>query len=82
MANAQTTHTVNTSEARLDTALSWLRAHRDTLAPVGRDAAILAAVGLLICDEDGHFSQPELFSAMADPECVSAAELLVNAAVS
>lgn len=82
MAEPQTTcHTVNTTTERLDIAMSWLRANTDLPKRVGRDGAIMAAVGLLICNEDGHFTEAELMSAMADPCAISCAEMLLNAAV-
>ena len=82
MTEDRTRHRTDLSARRLATATSWLAENLPKMANLSREARVMAAVGLLICDECGHFTKAELLSAMNDPECVSAAELLVNAAVS
>lgn len=82
MTKDRTPHTTNLSAERLAVASSWLAKNMPKMAVLSRDARIMAAVGLLICDECGYFTEAELVSAMADSDCVSAAELLLNAAVS
>lgn len=82
MTQERTTHRVDMSADRLRAASSWLAGNRRKMEHVSREARVLAAVGLLICDDCGRFTHAELMSAMADSECVSAAELLVNAVIS
>ena len=82
MTQDRTTHRADMSAGRLATASSGLAENLSKMTGLSREARVMAAVGLLICDECGYFTEAELVSAMADPECVSAAELLVNAAVS
>lgn len=72
-------HQLNLSTERLDIANRWLMANAPKMRRVSREANIMATVGLLICDDAGRISEPELLSAMADPEAISAAELLVSA---
>ena len=81
MASPQNTHTLDMSEARYATALSWLDANREKLTHVDHEARVVAVVGLLICDEVGFVSRPALVSALGDPRAVSAANLLLNGAV-
>jgi len=67
------------TQERLDMAKAYLARNADSLRPLSRDARILAAIAPLICDDEGYFSRESLASAMADPDLVSAAELLVSA---
>ena len=78
----RTPHTLHVTTERLDVATSWLRENGQRVAQIGRSALIMATVGLLICDDTGTFTEAELMSAMADPDAISAAELLANAVVS
>jgi hypothetical protein len=81
VAKPQTTHTLDLSDERYAIATSWILANRDTLAALSPNARVMAALGLLICDDDGHIAEAHLLSAMSDPRALSAATLLVNGAV-
>ena len=72
-------HAVNTSDERLGIALSWLRSNAAGLSRLGRDEQVMAALGLLICDDAGHVSEAALRSALDDSEALSAANLLLSA---
>lgn len=72
------THKLHVSSDRLTQARSWLEAHTDELARMSYEARIVAAVGLLICDERGHIPREALESAMADSRAVSAANRLIS----
>lgn len=81
MAKSQTTHTLDLSEERYATALSWLDANHEKLTHLDHDARLVSVVALLICDEFGFVSRSALVAALADPRAVSAANLLLNGSV-
>lgn len=64
---------------RLDIATAYLKRNADVLRPLDRETRILAALAPLICDDKGRFTEAELSAALADPDLVSAAELLASA---
>lgn len=75
------THRADYSDQRRIAALSWLRDHGIIHRPdLNQHSKILAAIGCLICDADGSFSQAELDSALTDPELCQAAETLLQEA--
>ena len=81
MARPQDTHTLDLSDERYAIATSWILANHDKLAALSPEARVTAALGLLICDDNGHIAEAHLLSAMNDPRALSAAALLVNGAV-
>ena len=68
------------SPDRRAAALSWLRGERLLTSGVSYEARLMAAVGLLICDDGGHIKQADLVAAMADPSIVQAARELLREA--
>lgn len=61
-------------------ALAWIRGEQLLDASVSEDARIIAAVGLLICNDTGFLKQTELDAAMTDPSIVQAARTLLDEA--
>lgn len=68
------------SPERRETALSWIRHEGLLTSNVSYDARLMAAVGLLICDDAGHIKQADLEVAMGDPSIVQAARSLLREA--
>jgi hypothetical protein len=66
-------HRADYSPERRATALSWIRGQGLLDADVSDGAKLMAAVGLLICDDHGHIKQSHLETAMADPSVLQAA---------
>jgi hypothetical protein len=64
---------------RLARATAYLESVAEKIRPLDRETRIVAALAPLICDDDGFIAEASLVSAMADPDLVSAAELLVSA---
>lgn len=50
------------------------------LRNVSRDAQLMYAIGALICDDAGRFSQADLDAATADPSIIAAAQELLRKA--
>ena len=79
MATPKPTHHVLTATGdRLDVALSWLRGNAETLQLLSRDAQVMAAVGLLICDDADRIEDAALQSAMGDKRAVALAVSLLE----
>jgi len=68
------------SPERRATALSWIRGEGLLHSDLTDGARLLAAVGLLICDEAGRIKQADLNEAMSDPSVVQAARNLLREA--
>lgn len=76
------THRADFSDERRATALSWIRGEGLLQSKVSDSAKLMAAVGLLICDDSGRIAQPALESAMRDPSVIQAAATLLEEAAS
>lgn len=70
----------NFSPERRATALSWIRGEGLLDAPISDDARLMAAVGLLVCDDDGRMSEATLKAAYADRSVLQAARALLEEA--
>lgn len=70
----------NFSPERRATALSWIRGEGLLGSGLTEDAQILAAVGLLICDDMGRIKQADLQASMCDPSVIQAARNLLKEA--
>lgn len=68
------------SPERRTTAISWIRGEGLLTANVSYDARLMAAVGLLICDDVGHIKHADLLIAMEDPSIIQAARALLREA--
>lgn len=75
----ETLHRHLDDERRLNTARRMLTAEKSEprWRCLSENARLLYAVGLLICDDVGKFTQPALTEAMGDPAVVSAAMVLL-----
>lgn len=70
----------NYSPERRAHALSWIRGEGLLTAPISYEARLLAAVGLLICDDQGRIKQEDLNRAMGDPSIRQAGRALLREA--
>lgn len=68
------------SPERRATALSWLREELATAPDLTYGARLMAAVGLLICDDAGRIKEADLQEAMGDPSVIQAARSLLREA--
>lgn len=69
------------SPERRATALSWIRGEGLLTRPgLSYESRLMAAVGLLICDDEGRITESSLTAAMADPSIVQAARALLREA--
>lgn len=73
-----TPHRLNLSLERATAAHAWLADKRETLAQLSHHTQVMAALGLLICDDQGRFTPSEIDSAMADRDAVFSAECLLR----
>lgn len=74
------THSPDFSPERRATALSWIRGELLTQPDISDGARLMAAVGLLICDDSGRIKETDLESAMRDPSVIQAAATLLEEA--
>lgn len=65
------------SPERRQTALSYIRGEGILTIPVSDNARVMFAVGLLICDDEGHIAEADLKVAMRDPSILQAARALL-----
>ncbi len=71
----------NYSDERRQTVLSYLRGAGIVTHPsLSHDAKLLAAVGAIICDDEGRFSKADLALALRDPSIANYAGHLLHEA--
>ncbi len=69
----------NLSPERRERAVDWLAVQQIATRPDLTDGArLLAALGLLVCDNDGRVTKADLDAAAADPSIVQAAHQLLE----
>lgn len=69
--------TINLSDERRAHGIAWIRGEGLLTSGVSDGAQLLAAVGLLICDDVGFMKQDDLDAAMNDPSVIQAARKLL-----
>lgn len=70
----------NFSPERRATAISWIQGEGLLTSDVSYQARLLAAVGLLICDDAGRIARADLDAAMTDASIIQAARSLLREA--